>query len=333
MAEFNLNVPAVEKLLDYTAMGIGAVAGPMLAPWKASREGKARLASARFDAEVRRVEAESRGQSLKIIAEAQARARQSLETMSESEHGRLEITRDDITQSIEFQGRKRLANAKAVVEGAADELGDTKVADHEPDPDWVARFFDHVQDVSSEDMRRIWAKILAGEVENPGQTSLRTLDTLKNMAKVDAELFSGICDFVIRGDFVFYDSSMEEIKPLVYGRLLYLQECGLLSIGPNLRLRFEFDEAGFITLDHQKSALMITRDREATGRLEIPAVRLTTVGQELSRLAQPTLQMRYLQMLATYLKSNNCRLDYYERVTRLDDGRTQLSGKIPIASR
>ena len=34
----------------------------------------------------------------------------------------VEITRDDITQSIEFQGRKRLTNARSVVEDAADEL-------------------------------------------------------------------------------------------------------------------------------------------------------------------------------------------------------------------
>ena len=35
--DFNLKVPAVDKLLDYTASGIGAVAGPMLAPWRARR--------------------------------------------------------------------------------------------------------------------------------------------------------------------------------------------------------------------------------------------------------------------------------------------------------
>ena len=36
----NANVPAIEKLIDYSASGIGAVAGPMLAPWKARRKGK-----------------------------------------------------------------------------------------------------------------------------------------------------------------------------------------------------------------------------------------------------------------------------------------------------
>ena len=97
----------------------------------------------------------------------------------EAEHGVVEITRGDITQSIEFQGRKRMANASSIIDGAAEELGDKEVPNHEPDPDWTARFFDYAQDISSEDMQRIWAKILAGEVESPGRTSLRTLDTFE----------------------------------------------------------------------------------------------------------------------------------------------------------
>ena len=36
----SLKVPAIEKLIDYGASGVGAIAGPLLAPWKASREGK-----------------------------------------------------------------------------------------------------------------------------------------------------------------------------------------------------------------------------------------------------------------------------------------------------
>ena len=42
MVDVNLKVPALEKLVDYTASGIGAVAGPILAPWKARREAEAR---------------------------------------------------------------------------------------------------------------------------------------------------------------------------------------------------------------------------------------------------------------------------------------------------
>ena len=215
----SLKVPAIEKLIDYGASGVGAIAGPMLAPWRASREAKARLASTRIDVEVHRIEAESEAGTSAIIAKARSEARGYLVTPDAEVRGTLEITREDITQRIEFQERKRIANVRSVLEDAADELGDKEVADHEPDPDWTARYIDSVQDVSSEDLRKIWAKILAGEVESPGRTSLRTLDTLKNMTKRDAEMFSDICPFVIGDGFVFYDDSVKALSALVVEQL------------------------------------------------------------------------------------------------------------------
>ena len=168
MVDLNIKVPAIEKLLDYTASGIGAIAGSMLAPWKASREGEAKLISARKDAEARIIRAESEGESLKIIAKAQSEAKELyIEVQKEESLRTVEISRNDITQRIEFQERKRLANIENVVREAANTLVNKKVADHEPDPDWTARFFNSVQDISSEDMQKIWAKILAGEVERP----------------------------------------------------------------------------------------------------------------------------------------------------------------------
>ena len=191
--DVNVRVSGLEKLLDYAASGIGAIAGPIIANWRASKEGKARLTSSRIDAEVRRIETESNVQSLQIIADAQAKARQSINTTIESGQGMMEITRDDIAQSIEFQGRKRLANARFVVEDAADELGDKEVSDHEPDPDWTARFFNDIQDVSSKEMQSLWARVLAGEVEKPGSTSIQTLGILRNLTKATGGLFRKLC--------------------------------------------------------------------------------------------------------------------------------------------
>lgn len=46
MTDVNVKVPALEKLLDYVASGIGAVAGPILAKWKARRNAGARVIEA-----------------------------------------------------------------------------------------------------------------------------------------------------------------------------------------------------------------------------------------------------------------------------------------------
>lgn len=330
MPDLNLNVPALEKLIDYAASGVGAVAGSMFGPLKASQEGKAKLTSARVDAEVRRIEAESEAGALQIIAKAQSEARQYTITPNAEVRGTVGITRDDVMQRIEFQEQKRLTNVASVVEDTAEELGDKEVPDHEPDPDWTARFFNEVQDVSSEDMQKIWARILAGEVESPGRTSLRTLDTLRNMTKRDAKMFRDICDFVFSNDFLFYDDSVKGIEALSYNNLLHLQDCGLINVGPNLVKQFSWGESNGTLLTYHGGALHVTGNESSGKLLTVPEILLTTAGKELSRFVECTLHMEYLRAFASYLKSKNCQLTYLEGASPLPDGGTWYKHSILI---
>lgn len=328
----SLKVPAIEKLIDYGASGVGAIAGPLLAPWKASREGKAMLIAAEADAQVRQIQAGADASALSIIVEAQSKARSYMLPSGIEAHTTLDITREDVSQSIEFQTRKRLANVKSVLEDAADELGDKEVPDQEPDPDWTARFFDCVQDVSSDDLRKIWARILAGEVESPGRTSLRTLETLRSMTKLDAEMFRGICSFVLDGSFLFYDDSVRSLPEIHYSNLIHLQDCGLTDVGFGLSRIIRFNEQGYSLLLRQSSGLLVTSNQETNRELNIPAVILTTAGRELYQFVQCKLLMEYLQAFARFLQSNDCRLEYLAGVEPLPDGMIRYTNRIPIES-
>ena len=322
MVDITLKIPAIEKLIDYAASGVGAIAGPMLAPWRASREGKARLIAAEADAGVRQIEAHSDADALTIIAEAQTEARGYVLPPEHDAHTKLDINRDNIAQAIEFQTRKRLANTKSVLEGAAEELGDKEVPDHEPDPDWTARFFDCVQDVSSEDMQKLWSKILAGEVESPGRTSLRTLDTLKNMSRRDAELFRDFCDFVIGDSFVFYHESLKGIVGLNFNNMLHLQDCGLVNVGPNLVKMLHFQGEKQSVIRHHNYVLVIAKNRGARGdTLDVPEVLLTTTGKELFQFVQGRLHLEYLRAFSRFLKSKKCKLRYTELAEDLGNGK------------
>ena len=183
--DVNLKVPAINKLLDYAASGIGSVAGSMLAPWKARREVQAKQIAAEGDATV-----------LQIQAEAQLKARAILVSQDSDVSGELDIT-NMVNQRIQFQEQKRQINIESVVSEAARQLGDKSVANSDPDHDWTARFFNEVQDVSSKEMQLLWAKVLAGEVERAGSTSVRTLEMLKNLDQATAKLFSKLCSSCI----------------------------------------------------------------------------------------------------------------------------------------
>lgn len=179
--DIKLNIRAIEKLIDYAASGIGSIAGSYLAPWKAGQEAKSKLIAAEGDASI-----------LTLQAEAQAQARDMLISQDTNVTGELTIA-SAVEQRIQFQEQKRQVNIKSVVQRAADQLGDKEVTDSEPDHDWTARFFNEVQDVSSEEMQSLWAKVLAGEVQRPGSTSIRTLEILKNLDRNTAQLFRKFC--------------------------------------------------------------------------------------------------------------------------------------------
>lgn len=323
MLEHISKILATEKLLDYLASGIGATAGPLFRPWQAYMEGHAKRISARADAD-----------ALSIIAQAQTDARQYLVAQGADAQGTVEITHDNIMQRIEFQERKRLANIVSVVANAAEELSDKDVTDHEPDHDWTARFFDSVQDVSSEHMQNLWAKVLSGEVETPGRTSLRTLDTLRNMTKRDAELFEGIAGYVIEGEFIFYNSEVENRHRILSGySLVYLEDCGLVNIVPSLAKSIIWKGDNEVELPYHGSTLLIVRREGVYDNLEIPTVLLTIAGRELLGIVKGTVQMTYLQDFASFLDQEGCHLSLLQGAEALSDGRLKYSTSMPIEPR
>ena len=70
-------IPGILKLIDYGASGIGSVAGPLLTPWRARSQAKARLIDAQAEADSLKILAEGRATALQIISNAQAEARSS----------------------------------------------------------------------------------------------------------------------------------------------------------------------------------------------------------------------------------------------------------------
>lgn len=315
----NIKVPAVEMLLKYAASGIGAVAGSILAPrWRA-----------RQAAAVRRIEAEAEGDSLKLIAKAQTEARQILVEPGNAGSGILEIGPDGgITQRIEYQEKKRQANIAAVVQDAAAELGSKQVPEHEPDPDLTARFFDCVQDVSSDDMRKLWAKLLAGEVESPSRSSLKTLDILRNMTTQDARMFRDMCDFIING-LIFHPYEPQNAHGFYnFIEVLNLESIGLLNSGSSLNFTWDFSD-GTAHLFYQDRILEITKIGDVN-QVNIPIIVVTPPGRELYRIMEHRFRADYLQSLSRFLNEKSCALSFARVIEKLPDGQFTHTSFIPI---
>ena len=211
------------------------------------------------------------------------------------------------------------------------ELEDKEVQDHEVDHDWTARFFNDVQDVSSEEMQRLWAKILAGEVQRPGRTSFKSMNILKGLDKNTAILFRTLCsarmtpliglqgggaiqagpDIVSSLDGRATENSLEEYG-LSYASLNRLNEHGLIvpeynskwtnlvvDAGPNRSPRWS--SIAFGLQDHVWVLVPIDK-REGNFKIEINGILLTHSGMELARVVEIQSMPEYQQAFADYFE-------------------------------
>ena len=74
------------------------------------------------------------------------------------------------------------------------------------DQDWFSRFTTLAEDVSNNTMQDLWAKILAGEVAQPGSFSLKSLALFKSMSITDAKLLAKVCSLAVK------DASKKNIR-------------------------------------------------------------------------------------------------------------------------
>ena len=331
--DINLKVPAIEKLMDYAASGIGSVAGPILASWKARQEAKAKSIAAQGESEAQRILAESQATTMGIIASAQADARANLVSPDATIQGQLDFGAA-VTQRIQFQEEKRQSNIAAVIGQSAQELGDREVLDHEVDHDWTARFFNDVQDVSSEQLQLLWAKILAGELERPGSTSIKTLGVLRNLDKANAALFRTLCSICVSikpDGTTFIDARVPSLGGnaasnalqkygLSFGNLNLLNEHGLIisdynswrDIQPSIGLSPERGVSTLIRLPFGLQGrywiIVPTGQLDRGSKFRLSGVALTRTGQELSRIVDLEPAEEFINDLMAYFAKNNLQM-------------------------
>lgn len=165
------------------------------------------------------------------------------------------------------------------------------------DADWMARYIECAQDVSDDEMRLLWAKILSGEMSKPNSISVMTLETLRNMSKRDAELFHKLASYSLvdneggdpfipnNGIFINDDYKTDEYYGISYDELLWMQELRLINLNAGLQINFnkEIDKSRVeTTLKCGKLSMIISSDYDVT----IPCYVYTRVGSQLHGLIE-----------------------------------------------
>lgn len=213
-----------------------------------------------------------------------------------------------VQHEVTVRDLDRSLNLARIVLAAEEEVESTpneEVSDDPMDNGWFARWRDNAQDVSSETLQRLWARILAGELKQPGSYTIHTLDFLRRMSKEDAETIAKIARFRI-GDSIFSNAEEDlNNNGINFDTLLELDDLGIINgvqgIGgirwspPNVGN----DPAKFLLVSNDKVLIVTTED--VNKKPSLPGYIISRLGKEVMTLGTFRADMPYLRTVADYL--------------------------------
>lgn len=224
------------------------------------------------------------------------------------------------------QKRRKLAlirrqnNIEAIL-GLAQHYCPPVTSQGEPDPDWIERFLELAEDTSNSNIQKLWAKVLAGEVINPGAFSYKSLITLKHITPKEADTFqlaascagkSSSDGFhqIITGSYLT-PSLLNFLSPnkksyvnlssagLNYPDILTLIDIELIYMQEIESKAFESGESH--TLNFANGTLTLTAKRKGS---ILTYYKFTQTGYALARLTSNKLNIKYLECLRKALEKS-----------------------------
>lgn len=221
-------------------------------------------------------------------------------------------------------------NLDHVAAVAAEELKET-VSTQEPsedgpeiDDDWLNAFEKEACQKTSNEMRDIFGRILAGEIREPSSFSVRTVRLVGQLDGRTAALFQQLASLAmsLRSGGVMLDAravylgaygdgnSLKEYG-LSFGQLNVLQECGLIIPEYNSYMPYDSSvvsgDSVSCTIRFQGGDWILSPDQKysAAQPLKLHGVALTAAGRELLQVVEPVPEMRYASALLDFFRKKN----------------------------
>lgn len=294
-------IAAIDRLIGATA----DVAASKMETWATRIRNQSRLESTVYDAAVERL-----GDT---IGERENAARLVDELLASQIHA--------------------IANKKHVTERAVEHLASsTPNEEIEPeydteqvDPDWLNYFGGYAEKATSENVRDLWARVLAGEIRRPASFSLATLRLLAELDQQMASWFEQETAFRIGGEYIL---QTEEQSGDQVTRLTFLEEVGLLQhVSPigGMARTFNPDQNGYAVIVDGNLCLRIQMD----GPAQLSVIPITRVGQEICRILPPADSDAVLRQVAEALRSKVTSMDICRVIAR-DRRGVRISSPIEV---
>ena len=271
--DINIDSKAYRKTLSVFASGIGAVAGLILKP-----------AHAKADAKVLLIQQQAQKDALSI-ADGSKTLNDKGQLVPANQLNDVFSLDNEISARFEFQEKKRQNNLKSLAHKTLEKIDDV-VSDKPVDEDWISKYFSYAQDVTSDDMQEIWAKVLAREISNPDSVAVRTLEVLKNLNKKDADLIERFSTYIMDGRFFITHPYEDNKFPLSYDEMLHLKEIGIIHDIPQqtestVVTHFCGENEEFLSINIECQGCEISLENKNLKRFSFRSVVLTQSGMEI----------------------------------------------------
>ncbi len=221
---------------------------------------------------------------------------------------------------IKLAELRQQQNIEAIILRAIQYCSDSTVA-YRADQDWFNSFIALAEGISNKTMQDLWAKILAGEVAQPGSFSLKTLQAFRSMSITEAKLLAKACSVamsdarkknirIISGAYQipkllnFFNKqrqqrvdlnqvglSYADILTLSDNHLLFEQETESHSLAKQEKIQFNF---------HSKAVNFIAKKSDCI----LTFYKFTPIGTELAMLISDNSDMNYLSAIKAQLAEN-----------------------------
>lgn len=229
---------------------------------------------------------------------------------------REQINLDDISQ----KAAKELASENFT--------NQEKNIDKEISDDWLNEFENNARQMSSEEMKFIFSKILANEAKNPGNFSIRTIRLISQLDNTAAKLFQKLCscaismqagNHIIDARVVSLEGNAASNSLKKYGfafdNLNVLQEYGLIISDYNSYMNYmpcvvnEQNSVGLtVKLSEEHFAFLPTDRNKYDKNVKLNGVAFSKSGKELYNIIPKDADPIYKADLETFLEKRFLKL-------------------------
>ena len=225
---------------------------------------------------------------------------------------------------------RRKINVDTIVQRTAEHISSTDTNDAgEISDDFLEHFGDEASKQNTDNMRDLFARILAGEIQRPGSYSIRLVRTLSELTPQIAKIFRRLCSICIAMQMKDYlhDVRASTLGILGYGlsnyalgyrELLELEEYGLIVSDVNSTMNYE-DSVVYSERPHDVTLILYQNQYwrivpENVGKshpLMITGVALTQLGRELFTVVDQVENSTYTAALHQYFQKMKMKMVRY----------------------